>query len=63
MIRGGAIEVFASEADAKARSEYIQGIVKGVPALMEYDYVRGPVLVRVSKLLTSNQAKALQAAF
>ncbi|MEU4296330.1 hypothetical protein [Kitasatospora aureofaciens] len=60
--RGGAIEVFASEADAKARSEYIQGIVKGMPALMEYDYVRGPVVVRVSKLLTPDQAKALQAA-
>ncbi|WBP89549.1 hypothetical protein [Kitasatospora cathayae] len=60
--RGGAIEVFASEADAKARSEYIQGIVKGMPALMEYDYVRGPVLVRVSRLLTPDQAKALQAA-
>ncbi|MFJ9771254.1 hypothetical protein ACIRVF_08415 [Kitasatospora sp. NPDC101157] len=60
--RGGAIEVFATEADAKARSEYIQGIVKGMPALMEYDYVHGPVLVRVSKLLTPDQAKALQAA-
>ncbi|WP_224274113.1 hypothetical protein [Streptomyces sp. LS1784] len=60
--RGGAIEVFATEADAKTRADYIQGIVKGMPALMEYDYVRGPVLVRVSKLLTPDQAQGLQAA-
>lgn len=61
--RGGAIEVFATEADAKTRAGYIQGIVKGMPALMEYDYAKGPVVVRVSKLLTPDQAKALAASF
>ncbi|MFJ9605027.1 hypothetical protein ACIRS1_01560 [Kitasatospora sp. NPDC101176] len=60
--RGGAVEVFATEADARKRSEYIQAIVKGMPALLEYDYVRGPVLIRVSKYLTPDQAKALQSA-
>ncbi|MER7768709.1 hypothetical protein [Kitasatospora sp. NPDC096140] len=59
--RGGAIEVFATEADAKTRAAYIQGIVKGMPALMEYDYAKGPVVVRVSKYLTPDQAKALAA--
>lgn len=54
--RGGAVEVFTSPADAKARAAYIQGIVKSLPALLEYDYVHGPVVVRVSKLLPPSQA-------
>ncbi|MFJ6137620.1 hypothetical protein [Kitasatospora sp. NPDC092286] len=62
VVRGGAVEVFAADADAKARAEYIQGIVKSMPAAMEYDYVHGPVLIRVSKILTPAQAKEFQAA-
>ncbi|MGW7446638.1 hypothetical protein [Kitasatospora sp. NPDC054795] len=60
--RGGAVEVFATEADAKARAQYIQGIVKSLPAALEYDYVRGTVLIRVSKLLTPEQANGYKAA-
>jgi len=54
--RGAAVEVFATPADAKARADYIQGIVKNMPALLEYDYPHGTVLVRVSKFLTPAEA-------
>lgn len=54
--RGGAIEVFATADDAKRRADYIQGIVKSMPTLLEYDYPHGPVLVRVSRFLTPAQA-------
>ncbi|MFE5655721.1 hypothetical protein [Streptomyces sp. NPDC056431] len=53
---GGAIEVFASAADAQARADYIQKVTKGMPMLVEYDYVSGTVLVRVSHYLTPTQA-------
>ena len=54
--RGGMIEVFANPADAKTRSDYIQAIVKKMPAWLEYDYPHGIYLVRVSKFLTPAQA-------
>lgn len=60
--RGGAIEVFGNGAGAKARAKYIQTIVKGMPALTEYDYVHGTVLVRVSHYLTPSQADEYKAA-
>ncbi|MFJ5833548.1 hypothetical protein [Streptomyces sp. NPDC093089] len=54
--RGGAIEVFATTADAQARADYIGKVTKGMPMLVEYDYVSGPVLIRVSHYLTPTQA-------
>ncbi|MFE9496992.1 hypothetical protein [Streptomyces collinus] len=60
--RGGAIEAFAHHAEAKARAEYIQGFAKSMPALAEYDYVHGTVLVRVSHYLTPQQAAAYKTA-
>ncbi|MER7937345.1 MULTISPECIES: hypothetical protein [unclassified Streptomyces] len=54
--RGGAIEVFGDGAGAQARAEYIQAVTKSMPALSEYDYVHGAVLVRVSHYLTPTQA-------
>ncbi|MFF7142260.1 hypothetical protein ACFZB5_13560 [Streptomyces nodosus] len=54
--RGGAIEAFANAEDAKARAEYIQSVTKSMPALAEYDYVHGNVLVRVSHYLPPAQA-------
>jgi hypothetical protein len=63
IIRGGSIEVFATEADAAARAGYLAGVIKALPLALEYDYVvHGTVLIRASKLLTPEQAKALQAA-
>jgi hypothetical protein len=61
-LRGGAIEVFESEGDAKARSEYIQSVTKKMPSLAEYHYQDGPVLVRVSHYLTPKQAADYKAA-
>ncbi|WP_030172692.1 hypothetical protein [Streptomyces sp. NRRL S-813] len=60
--RGGAIEVFGSPSDAKARADYIQTATKSMPALAEYDYVHGKVLVRVSHYLTPKQAAAYKTA-
>jgi hypothetical protein len=60
--RGGSVEVFATEEAAKARMDFIQSVAKGLPAVGEYDYVKGGVLVRVSRFLTPDQAKDYQAA-
>jgi hypothetical protein len=47
--RGGVIEVWPDAASAKARSDYIQGVLKAAPMLgTEYDYLSGSVLVRLS---------------
>lgn len=59
---GGAVEVFSSPADAKTRAAYIQAVTKSMPALAEYDYVHGTVLVRVSHYLTPDQAGQYKAA-
>ena len=60
--RGGAIEAFANPADAAARAKYIQAVTKSMPALAEYDYVHGSILVRVSHNLTPDQAAAYKTA-
>ncbi|MFB8183280.1 hypothetical protein ACFC8N_46385 [Streptomyces sp. NPDC055966] len=60
--RGGAVEVFADPADAATRAKYIQAVTKSMPALAEYDYVHGTVLVRVSHYLTPAQASAYKKA-
>ncbi|MEU8781317.1 hypothetical protein [Streptomyces sp. NPDC048637] len=59
---GGAIEAFANAADAAARAKYIQAVTKGMPALSEYDYVHGTVVIRVSRYLTPQQAGQYKAA-
>lgn len=56
LARGGSVEVFATEAAAEKRAEYIQKIGESMPTFAEYDYVQGPVLLRVSKILTPTQA-------
>lgn len=52
---GGSVEVFATAAQAAARITYIQAFAALAP---EYDYQQGGVLLRVSHLLTPDQAKA-----
>ncbi|MFD5250411.1 hypothetical protein ACFWIW_38090 [Amycolatopsis sp. NPDC058340] len=42
--------------------DFIQSVAKNLPAAGEYDYLKGPVLVRVSRFLTPNQAKEYEAA-
>ena len=54
---GGSVEVFPNVADAQARENYIQSVLKSMPALgTEYDYIVGDALIRVSGLLTPAQA-------
>lgn len=60
--RGGSVEVFSDAVGAKARADYIQTVTKSLPAAAEYDYQAGGVLVRVSHLLTPDQAKGYEAA-
>ncbi|MFD5731970.1 hypothetical protein ACFWIY_03945 [Streptomyces sioyaensis] len=59
---GGAIESFANAADASTRAKYIQAVTKGMPALGEYDYVHGALVIRISRLLTPRQAGQYKAA-
>ncbi len=53
---GGSVEVFTDEQAAQNRLKFIQTLTAGIPAFTEYGYVAGPVLVRVSKSLTPEQA-------
>ena len=55
--RGGSIEVFPDADLAKGRAEYIQGVLKNSGLGAEYDYVHGPVLVRVTGNLSPSKAQ------
>lgn len=59
---GGSIEVFAHEADASARRDYIQNVTRGNPLLTEYTYAVGAVVLRLSSRLTPEQAAAYETA-
>lgn len=60
---GGSVEVFSSGDDATARAAYITKSEKSMPMLgTEYDYVSGPVLLRLSQVLTPDQAAAYKKA-
>lgn len=60
---GGSVEVFATSGDAAAREQYIRAVEKAAPIVgTEYDYVSGPVLLRVSQVLTPQQAEQYKAA-
>ena len=56
------IEVFATPADATARREYIEGLTKGSPMLMQYFIQNGAVLVRLDKVILPSEAKQYEAA-
>jgi hypothetical protein len=59
---GGSVEVFGTEKAAQQRKDYIQGFGTAMPILAEYDYVSGPALLRVSRVLTPAQAGEYQKA-
>lgn len=60
---GGVVEVFADEDGATTRKNLIQGYVKSSGGFIsEYDYQRGPVLVRVSGQLPPASAAEYQRA-
>lgn len=61
---GATIEQWGSDADAISRKNYIQRILTASPALgSEYDYLKGPMLLRVTGRLTPAQAGAYNQAF
>ncbi|MDT7664569.1 MAG: hypothetical protein QOD04_4125 [Pseudonocardiales bacterium] len=62
MNRGGSVEVFADEDAATTRRNYLQEIGKRAPIFSEYDYQSGPVLLRISHLLTPQQGAEYEAA-
>ncbi len=60
--RGGVLEVFATEADARRRADYIRGIAQGAPELAgEFDTVHGVVLLRVVGKVSPTVAKRVDA--
>ncbi|MEQ7125321.1 hypothetical protein ABN034_12450 [Actinopolymorpha sp. B11F2] len=60
--RGGSVEMFATEQEAKQRYEYLSEVVKAAAGLVgEYDYLSGTTVVRVSRFLTPDQAKEYEA--
>jgi hypothetical protein len=59
---GAGLEIFTDPTDAQKRADYITALYRGLPALAEYDYVHGPVLLRASHQLTPEQAEAYHTA-
>lgn len=61
---GGTVEVFPSADDATAWVKYVDGAQQALGGLLKPDYIyqHGAVVVRVSHLLTPDQAKAYEAA-
>lgn len=55
---GASVEVFENSEDAAARAASVEQNTGAQPDTMEYDYVHGDVLIRVSHFLTPAQAKA-----
>jgi hypothetical protein len=54
---GGSVEVFPTANEATAWARYIQRIVQAAPVLgVEYDYVVGGMLLRLSGQLTPKEA-------
>jgi hypothetical protein len=59
---GGGVEVSKSAADAKKRAEFVRAFTEGGGAFSEYNYLRDRVFLRVSHLLTPQQAHRYEVA-
>lgn len=57
----GTVEVFASPADAKKRHDYIAEVTAGMPMLLQYQFLRGNVLVRLPKAFTPSETAVYKA--
>jgi len=53
---GGSVEIFRNERDLKARKDYVDNIGRAMPAMAQYQYRKGLVLIRLDKALTPAQA-------
>lgn len=61
---GATIEVWKDGTAAQARADYIQGLLAASPILgSEYDYVEGPILLRVNGDIKPTVAAKYEAAF
>lgn len=58
---GGSVEMFETEDAARKRKEYIDSF-SGIQLAVEYSWVSGSVLLRVSRVLTPDQAAEYQTA-
>ncbi|MGW4897355.1 hypothetical protein ACWEQL_34630 [Kitasatospora sp. NPDC004240] len=63
LVYGGTVEVFATAEDAQGWAEYIDKSQQAMGTLMIPDHIlrKGPVVVRLSHLLTAEQARAYEA--
>jgi len=60
---GATVEVWASADAAKARAAYIQNFAKSMPSMVEYDYVLGNTLLRVTGAMKPSAAQQYNKAF
>lgn len=61
--RGGVVELWLSPAEAQARADYIQSVLKGNAMLgAEYDYVHGSALLRLTGKVLPSVAEPFQVA-
>jgi len=62
---GGTVEIFSNAEDLQARKQYVDEIGKAMPMLVQYQYQKDLVLIRLDKALSPGQAaeyeKALNA--
>lgn len=56
----GTIEVFANAADAQKRRDYIEQVTSGMPMLLQYQFLRGNVLVRLPKAFAPSETKSYE---
>jgi hypothetical protein len=60
---GGSVEVFADDADARARKDYLDETFSQLPIeVSEQSFLRGPVLLRISRRLSPTEAAEYEAA-
>jgi hypothetical protein len=61
---GGSIETFSNPKDLETRKSYIESVEKTIcPTTVEYMFVNGNYLLRLSNELTPEQAKEYETAF
>jgi hypothetical protein len=56
------IETFPTTAAAKTRRDYIDRVTRNTPFLLQYQFLRGRVLLRLDKELSPDDAKEYEAA-
>jgi len=59
---GGSVEVYPTPAGAQKRSAFLTAMSEAAPVIGGYTYTRGAVVLRVSRMLTPEQAAEYDAA-